>query len=255
MQRKGSIVPIFLFFLLLSLIIFFFSQKGIFKGVGDIFEQAMVPLQRVTFSIFHIQASPSDEEKLRKENAELLIKLSKQEEIERENQALHDQFQITNPSPKQLLPAQIIGRENAELIIDKGEHDNVKVGHVVIVKESVVGIITQACAYRAVVRTVTNEKTSFTAQASKTGALGVIVGRGGDEIYFGNVVLSDTLEKDDVVRTHGDIDNKGNGFPPDLIVGKIVSINKRASSLFQTAEVKSLVDVGKLETVFVLMNN
>jgi rod shape-determining protein MreC len=70
-----------------------------------------------------------------------------------------------------------------------------------------------------------------------------------------NVVLSEKLEKDDLVRTKGDVDERGQGFPPDLIVGKIISVNKQPSALFQSAEVKSLVDFSRLSTVFVITQN
>jgi rod shape-determining protein MreC len=240
--------------LFLSLIIFFFSQGGMFKGVGGAFEQILTPMQRLTFNLFHINGTPSSEQMLREENASLLTQLAKQKEMEKENKALHDQFQITNPSSKQLLPASIIGRGNAEFIIDKGENENIKTGQVVISKENVVGIIIKVSPHRAVIRSVSNQNTSFTAQSVKTGALGVIYGGGEGDIVFANVVLSDKLEEGDLVTTRGDIDSNGSGFPPDLIVGKIVSINKTASSLFQTAEIKSLVDFSKLETVFVLVN-
>src|SRR6185436_20927722 len=116
MQKKVSILPIFLLLLFLSIIIFFFSQRGMFKEVGGVFEQAFMPMQRITFDLFHIGGGQSPEQMLREENASLLTQLAKQKEIEKENRALHDQFQITNPSPKQLLPARIIGRRNAEFI-------------------------------------------------------------------------------------------------------------------------------------------
>lgn len=70
-----------------------------------------------------------------------------------------------------------------------------------------------------------------------------------------NVVLAEGLEKDDLVSTKGDTDENGLGFPPDLVVGKIVSVNKKASNLFQSADIRSLVDFNKLETVFVITTN
>ena len=63
------------------------------------------------------------------------------------------------------------------------------------------------------------------------------------------------LEKDDFVLTKGDVDSEGHGIPADLVIGKIVSVNKKASNLFQSASVQSLVDFSKLNMVFVMMNN
>ena len=67
-----------------------------------------------------------------------------------------------------------------------------------------------------------------------------------------NVVLSDKLTVSDLVLTKGDID-LGRGYPPDLIVGKIVSVDKKASSLFQSAQVISLVDITRVPIVFIIL--
>lgn len=66
-----------------------------------------------------------------------------------------------------------------------------------------------------------------------------------------NVLLSETLKVGDVVLTNGDIDQNGKGLPPDLIVGKITSVDKNPSALFQKADVVSFVDFSKLSTLFV----
>ena len=67
-----------------------------------------------------------------------------------------------------------------------------------------------------------------------------------------NVLLSDKLQTGDTVISKGDIGKDGEGFPPGLVVGRIISVNKKASALFQSAEVESLVDVTRLKMVFVM---
>jgi rod shape-determining protein MreC len=255
MQRKATFFPIFLLFLFLSIIIFFFAQKGIFRGMTGFFDAATVPLQSMTFGIFQKNDENSLTEKLREENSRLINQFVKQKEIEKENKALHDQFATSNPVPKQLLPSKIIGRYANEIILDKGEHDGVKVGQIVVFKDNIVGQVSDTSIYRTVVKVLSDEKTSFTAKTVKTTASGVINGKGGDKLILDKVVLSEKLEKDDIVVTKGDVDSIGRGYPPGIVVGKIVSVNKKASSLFQAAEVVSLVDFEKLEMVFVLTGN
>jgi rod shape-determining protein MreC len=253
MQRRASFFPIFIIFLLLSGIIFFFARSGAFAGLTGFFEQATVPLQRFVFSTIHSEGELSSEEKLREENRNLLTQLAKQKELERENRALHDQFEATNPVPQELLPVKIIGRNNDQLIIDKGSKENIIPGNIVVYKDNLVGKVVKVSTHLSVVHLATHPTISFTAEAIKTETLGVISGRGGTVFIFGNIVLSEKLEKDDLVRTKGDVDEKGLGFPPDLIVGKIIAVNKQPSALFQSAEVRSLVDFSKLSTVFVLL--
>ncbi|HZJ18567.1 MAG TPA: rod shape-determining protein MreC, partial [Patescibacteria group bacterium] len=68
-----------------------------------------------------------------------------------------------------------------------------------------------------------------------------------------NVLLSENLKKGDIILTKGDIDQEENGYPPDLIIGKIISVDKSPSALFQKADVVSLVDLSKLTTVFIIV--
>jgi cell shape-determining protein MreC len=67
--------------------------------------------------------------------------------------------------------------------------------------------------------------------------------------------VSDTLQKQDTILTKGDINNSGLGFPPDLVIGRVTSISKNVSDLFQKADVKTLIDFSKLTKVFVIVNH
>jgi len=252
MQRRATLFPIFIAFFILSGIIFLFARGGALTGLTGFFEQATVPLQRMTFGMFH-NNSLTSEDKLREENAKLLTQLAKQKELESENRALHDQFEATSPSPTQLLPAQIIGMNADQLVIDKGKSDQVKVGDVVVSKDNLVGKIVTVSQHLSIISLVTSSQTSFTAKEAGNDTPGVVKGIGG-ALIFGNVVLSDKLDTNSLVVTKGDVDGQNSGFPPDLVVGKITSVNKQPSALFQTAEVQSLVDFSKLSMVFILKN-
>ncbi len=253
MQRRATLFPVFIVFFILAGIIILFARGGVFAGLTGFFEQATVPLQRMTFGIFH-NNSLTSEEKLREENANLLTQLAKQKELESENRALHDQFEATNPSPTQLLPAQIIGTNADQIVIDKGKSDQVRVGDVVVSKDNLVGKIVTVSQHLSVLSLITSSQTSFTAKEAGNDTPGVVKGLGGGALIFGNVVLSDKLDNNALIVTKGDVDGQGSGFPPDLVVGKITSVNKQPSALFQTAEVESLVDFTKLSTVFIMTN-
>lgn len=237
----------------MTLIALLLSQTMFGQGTNSLFEQLTTPLQRFTFQTFHIKEDPTSETELQKENKKLLLALAKQKEIERENKALRDQFETTNPTPKNLLPAQVIGMKEEEIVIDKGSAEKVQVGEIVVFKDNLVGKVVTVSAHRAVVELVTHKSISFTAETVNTSALGVIKGKGGNEIFLENVVLSDKLEKNDIVKTKGDLDQKGEGYPPGLVIGRIISVNKKASALFQTGEVQSFIDFSRLQIVFLII--
>jgi cell shape-determining protein MreC len=130
----------------------------------------------------------------------------------------------------------------------------VQLGSIVVFKDNLIGKVVKISPRLSVVDLFNHKGITFTAETVKTSALGISQGAGGGKMVLGNVLLSDTLQTGDIVVTKGDVDAGGKGFPPQLVVGKIVSVNKKTSALFQTAEVESLVDVTKLKMVFVMVS-
>jgi rod shape-determining protein MreC len=261
MRRKTF--PVFIGFFLLSLLIFIFSQKGFVSGVTGVLQVIGLPVQRTSFLFFHNSTGDKNSEltKLRNENIDLRIKAAKVASLEKDNRALRDQFFVTNPSSKILLPAFIVGMPAFlpgvsivdEVIIDKGSDDKVSVGSSIVFKDNLIGKVVRTSPHLSVVDLVNHKGISFTVKTSATSALGISRGDGKDTIIIDNVLLSDTLQKGDIVVTKGDIQSDGLGFPPNLVVGKIISVNKKASALFQSAEVERLVDAARLEMVFVIL--
>ena len=248
MKRAKTILPIFLIFLVISLIIFFFLQKPL----TYVLQSVTVPVQKFTYSIFSQPVRElTPQEKLQEENNALRVQLAKNKEIERDNKALRDQFEMANQNPTDLVAADVISTSDDTLILDKGEGSGVKKGDIVILKDNLIGMISKTSPHVSVVMLITHPSTSFTAETVKTQSIGVIKAQGGDSISLDNVVLSDKLENKDLVLTKGDVDDKGKGFPPKLVVGEIISVNKKASSLFQRAQVRSLVDFSKVRMVFI----
>jgi rod shape-determining protein MreC len=202
----------------------------------------------------------NEKQQLLSENAGLRKQLVDQKKLVSENNALKDQFATTKPAAQQVLPARIIGAPGfipgvsppEKLIIDRGSRDGIVTGAVVVIKDNVIGTIAGVSHTIATVSLLTVSDTSFTAKTLETHAAGVVHGGAGG-LALTNVTLSQKLKRGDVVLTKGDIDQQGKGFPPDLVVGKIVDIDKKASSLFQTAQIKSFIDVSALTTVFIVM--
>jgi rod shape-determining protein MreC len=216
-----------------------------------------VPIQTWMFTTFAnapIGGNTSESE-LQEQNNELRKQLAKMQELERDNKALRDQFQMTTPVARDLMPATVIGNTSDQIMIDKGSDDKVAVGDVIVVKDNLVGKVDKISPRVSVVKLITHPTTSFTAQTAKSDAIGVIKAKGGDSITLENVVLSDKLENDDLVLTKGDVDERGGGFPPDLVVGKIISVSKKDSNLFQVAQIRSLIDFNKTRIVFVVANS
>lgn len=263
MQKTRNFVPYFLVFFLLSLFILVASQAGALNTVEPVFGAILAPLQTGIYSEFSAVVNMGSDSKVRRlesENLSLTNRLVDQNKLVQDNRALMDQFKTQNLKSSGLIPAQVVGAPGfipgisvpQTLIIDKGQNDGVRIGDAVIYQSNLLGEVTKSSPYLSSVTLITNPSSSFTAETLNTKTLGVISGQGGGEMILGNVLLSDTLQKNDIVLTKGNTSLKGIGFPPDLVVGKILSISKNPSDLFQKAEVKSLINFAALNKVFVI---
>ncbi len=249
MKQAKNVFPIFSLLFLLTLILLFFSQNTLLSPLQNI----TLPIQKWTFSSFNPQQIvQKDVHALKEENDRLRVQLAKLQEIERDNKALHDQFAQTTPAHKNLLPADIIGVQENKMMVDKGSESGIREGDIAIVKDNVIGIISKVSPKVSVITLITDPSTSFTAIASKTKAIGVVKAQGTGKIIFDNVVLSEKLEKNDIVMTKGDVGENGKGIPPGFVVGEIASVKKKDSNLFQQAELHSLINFAQLRIVFII---
>lgn len=258
MRKRGGFFSLFVIFFLLSLISFLLF-RGNDRQPGGIIAWLVSPVRNHVYGA-SVRLSDSDSIAVTKQLQETAQRVSS-EAMKKENAALRDQFQTAMPRSRILLPSHILAAKGfipgvsdpEEFTIDVGSSDGVKSGYAVVSKDNLVGIITRVSSKLSIVQIVGNKQTSFTGKTSETNAQGIIKGQGSGKMLFTNVVLSDKLTRGDVVITKGDITASGTGVPANLIIGKIVSVDKKPSSLFQSAQVQSIVDMRHIDTVFVVM--
>lgn len=255
--------PIFLYFficLLISIGVFGLSYTEFGKTLTKNIEFITIPIQSNLYNIGSFFTRKGEEQEYKEINRELLKKLVDQQKLLAENQALKDQFQTQYPKSSQLLPARIIGAPHfipgvsipQTFTLNKGQQDGVDIGEAVVVKDNLVGKISAVSHAMSQVLLITHPRSTFTAYTNTTNAQGIIKGNGSDEMNLENVLLSEELKKDDIILTKGDIDISGRGLPKDVIVGKIISVEKKPSSLFQTGRLKSLLNFSTLTEVFII---
>lgn len=258
MTRKGGFWTAFLIIVFLSVLLLTLSIFGKIKFLSFL-EKPAAAIQSFSYNLFQKLPFVSEDSKIKKlkeENLDLLNKIADFEKLKRENQALSDQFQTSYPQSTRLLKADVIGAPSFvpgvsvpnNFIIDKGSKDNLKVGSAVVVKNNLIGIISKVSENLSSVDLVNNSSLSFTAKTENE-AIGVI--KGGSVLTLDNVLVSENIKIGELVLTKGNINSDDVGIPPDLIVGKITSLEKNPSDLFQKAKVESFVNFVNLSTVFV----
>lgn len=261
MQKRSRISVVFFVLLILSIILFILSKSGALNGPESATAKIFSPFQSLTFSAFSFLSAPDSKiKKLENENKELLEKIINQDKLVKENKALRDQFETQSPKSTILLPANIVGAptfipgvtDPTVFIVDKGLNDRVKVGAAVVVKNILVGRVVSVNDYFSKVNILTSPSFSLTVKDLNTSAVGVVKGQGGRQMILGNVIQSQNLKISDILVTRGEQGDDGVGFPPDLIVGKLISVSKKPSEVFQKGEVQSPLDFSSLSTVFII---
>lgn len=259
MQKRQGIIYVFLVFLAVSVVVFLFFKLPFLKPVSSLTQAIFSPITSTIHSFFSFGQN-QQVKTLQQENMYLSKRLVDQAKLLADNKALRDQFAVSIPKSENLVAANIVGSPSfvpgvtlpENYILDKGQRDGVKIGQAVIYKDNLVGKIISVSYGFSKVELLTNSSFSITSQTLQTNSLGVAKGQGGGEIILDNVLLSQNLKQDDLVITKGDVGTNGVGFLPNLILGKIISINKNPSDLFQTAKIKTLLDFTKLFSVFIV---
>lgn len=261
MAKRSKISVVFFLLLILSILLFILSKANLLNGPQSILAKTLSPFQSASFSAFNFLTSgSSDIKRLQSENRDLLGKLIDQDKLIKDNNALRDQFERSGEERLQLLPARIVGAPSfvpgvtdpLNFIINKGKNDTVKKGSAVVIKNILVGKVISVSDYFSKVEILTNPSFTALVRNQRSGANGVIEGDGEGQLILDNVLQADDVKTSDILVTKGSQDLSGAGFPPDLIVGKVMSIEKKPSEVFQKGKVQSPLDFSDISTVFVV---
>lgn len=133
--------------------------------------------------------------------------------------------------------------------IDRGERDGVIKGMPVATPDGVVGQVVRTAAGYADVVLIEDPNSRVGVRIQRTRARATAVGAGGElPLKLDSSLRSEDLQDNDQVVTSG-----ADGiFPPGLLVGRLVEVRKRATGMFQQAEIAPAVNPSHIEEVLVL---
>jgi rod shape-determining protein MreC len=246
----------FFTFLTLSLFLVLIDFLGLVGPVKALVEKGSEPIKQGFYrqiTNYKLQIT-----NLRFSQEELLEFKKRVEELERknavleienwdlkiENSAAQRLLQAPLPAEWHFLPARTLGLARY-LTIDKGKRDGVKKGMVVIFENVLVGRIIEISEKSAKVILPTDQDSKVGVKTD--GVRGVLIGEA-KRLVFTEVLQGETIQVGDLVITSGEKEI----FPPNLVIGKIKSIEKEERDPYQKAEVEPLVNYDQLERVFLI---
>ncbi|GJM40980.1 MAG: cell shape-determining protein MreC [Ardenticatenaceae bacterium] len=175
-------------------------------------------------------------------------------EIQGEWQILQDLFNRARQTPElRRQTANVIGYDTSpavrSIIIDKGSNDGLRVGMPVESSRGMIGRIFRTTQNSAQVVLITDNASAIPVRLGTSRATGSLRGRGATgDLIVEWIDLKFQIEVGEVVLTSG----LGGDFPQDIVIGRVVQIDRNESDLFQQAIVQPATDFDTLEIVFII---
>lgn len=193
----------------------------------------------------------NENEELRAKNLELLSRLVKLNEIERENEILKEQFGFSEKQTQIFSRIRGFGDKKTSILIDRGENDGISKNLPVVARGNIIiGKIIEVYPDFAKVLLINSPESEVAVMAGENRAKGIL--RGGTS---GDYLNLEMISKEEEIKIGDKIITSGfdNVFPEGLLIGEIVEIKKDDLGIFQEAKVRSYVDFGDLEEVFIII--
>ncbi|MCJ7584762.1 MAG: rod shape-determining protein MreC [Anaerolineales bacterium] len=205
---------------------------------------------------------PRDVASMRQRNAELEAEVARLQtqmiELQQkvtETQILSALVDFARASPENTYKAAtVIGRDPSPflryVIINIGSNDGIRRGMPVVTEQGLVGRVDAVTADAARVQLIADPSSAVNVslQNSKTEAM--LVGSITGDLSLDMISQDVTVQPGDVVLTSG----LGGGYPPNILVGQVISVRKLDYELFQQATVQPIVNYDQLQFVLVITN-
>lgn len=235
---------------------------GITNSLGQVTVGAQSWLSSRYLALSDFLTVPRDVASLRQRNIELeadvarlqtqIIELQQQVTQTEILSALVD-FARANPE-NSYKAAAVIGRDPSPflryVIINVGSNEGIVRGMPVVTQQGLVGRVEAVVSEASRVLLITDQTSAVNIHLKNSKSEAILTGSITGDLTLGMISHEVVIEPNDVVLTSG----LGGDYPPNLLVGQIISISNLDYELFQTASVQPVVDFSKVEFVLVITN-
>ena len=177
--------------------------------------------------------------------------------LEEENAALRDQLGFLQRPERQLVPAEIIGRDISgwwqTIRIGQGLVHGIDNDMAMVTPDGLVGHTMNVSAGTADVLLITDPTCRVSAIIPRVNVHGIVSGRGvpwrGQPLLQMDFINKDvTLEPGDEVVTSG----LGGRYPRGIVIGRVERVERDESGLYQRADIVPAAEIGRLLYGFII---
>jgi rod shape-determining protein MreC len=268
-RAQPSFIRPFAILIALSLVLLLSRNSEPVRAIATGATGLLVPIQRVLADIGvttnrFVQAI-TEIETLRADNAALrnaVDRLTLENVQLREAAFAAQQAAKLNEVAKGLkfetVAAPVIARDPsnvlATIVLGAGTDGGIKVGHVVVSEQGLVGRVSEVGPNYSKVLLITDPSSTLSALVEGSRATGIVHGQYGDSLIMDWILQTERVSPGDVVVTAG----LGLGeelrslYPKGLVVGRVLQLQNAEAAAYQRAIIAPAVDLRRLENVLVV---
>jgi len=268
-RAQTSFVRSFAVLFLVSALLLLARNSDPVKGAATFATQLLVPIQRVLAdagitsnrfvqAITEIERLRADNAKLRADVDRLTIENVQLREAAFAAQQAARLGAIAKTLSFDSVPAPVIARDPsnilATIVLGVGSESGVKVGHIVVSDQGLVGRVSEVGANYSKVLLITDASSTLSALVEGSRATGIVRGQYGDALIMDWILQTENVKPGDVVVTAGLGlgDELRSLYPKGLVVGKVLQIQNAEAAAYQRAIIAPAVDLRRLENVLVV---
>jgi len=248
-QFKEYILLIFLIVESLSFISS--SEKPQIKKIRTFALGNFAFVSDVLNSVLDIFKYDESKEKLKLENARLMLELNKLRNQESENEELRAKLFMKDTSKLQLVTADVISKHVNKLqgffTINKGLEDEIEIGMPVIDQKGLVGIISNVTPNFSLIRTLFNSNLNIAVTIQRINVDGVL-SWDGSELVIKNIPTTYDVRVGDIIETS----DFSMLFPPNVPVGIISKKESLMLGLLHTISIQPFSKIESVHGVFIV---
>jgi rod shape-determining protein MreC len=271
-RTQSSVLRPFALLVVISLLLLLLRNTEVVRGSSTFVTGLLVPVQQVLANVGaagdRFASAISQIDRLREDNSRLQtdndrltlenVRLREQAIVGRQAESL---LSLQRTVPFESVPAPVIARDPTGvlhfIVLGIGSDDGIKVGHVVLSDQGLVGRVSEVGTNYSKVLLVTDSSSVVSALVQGSRATGIVRGQFGDSLIMDWLLQTEPVKDGDVVITAGlGIGNELRSlYPKGLVIGKIAQVQTAEAAAYNRAIVTPAVDLRRLEHVLVVKTN
>jgi rod shape-determining protein MreC len=165
---------------------------------------------------------------------------------------------VAKTLPFETVRAPVIARDPsnvlATIVLGVGTSDGVRVGHIVVSDQGLVGRVSEVGANYSKVLLITDQTSTLSALVEGSRATGIVRGQYGDALIMDWILQTEPVKPGDVVVSAGLAlsEDLHSLYPKGLVIGKVLQLQNAETAAYQRAIIAPAVDLRRLENVLVV---